>query len=84
VLSNALTHVDPLSAGGKYIGGGFNKTTPMIGEPPPNRVDAHCLQPGSFVLFPVSIRVRSRGGPDHDERMGDGRCGGATAFASSA
>jgi uncharacterized protein (DUF1330 family) len=25
-------------AGGKYIGGGFNKTTPMIGEPPPNRV----------------------------------------------
>ena len=24
--------------GGKYIAGGWNKTTPMVGPPPPNRV----------------------------------------------
>jgi len=25
-------------AGGQYLGGGFNKTTTMTGDPPPNRV----------------------------------------------
>ena len=25
-------------AGGKYLAGGFNKTTTLVGAPPPNRV----------------------------------------------
>jgi uncharacterized protein (DUF1330 family) len=35
-----LPKVQPLieEAGGEYVAGGFNKTYPITGEPPPNRV----------------------------------------------
>src|ERR1700722_2879619 len=41
-----------VDAGGKYLAGGFNKTTTLIGAPPPNRV----------VISSIPIRTPGRSG----------------------